>query len=85
MPGGIKARAQTGGARIDSDTGVVQFLGSSPSGPPDMAPRGWTAANAICVRPADVRSLLVGLVPMALAGGASRSSGRQGDRHLVRD
>ncbi|MCW4352880.1 ImmA/IrrE family metallo-endopeptidase [Hoyosella sp. YIM 151337] len=40
-------------------------------------------ANLIEVRAADVRSLLVGLVPMAISGGATRSSRSSGDLRLV--
>lgn len=43
-------------------------------------------AEEMCVRPADIRSLLVGLVPTAVVGGASRSGGgRRADLRLVGD
>lgn len=42
-------------------------------------------ASIIGVRATDVRSLLVGLVPIAIAGGATRASQRHGNLHLVAD
>ena len=42
-------------------------------------------ANLIAVRAADVKSLLVGLVPIGISGGATQSSRRAGALRLVAD